>query len=158
MTSRTPGLSLAALAVLVLSACSVVGGADDSPPVTGGTIELAVSETCTDVSDPQCVSVDGEHVVLPPAFERAGVEDAAVAEGEGRNAVDVTFSEDGEAVFHALTKKAARAGGSARLVIKIGGEMRAAVAVMQALEGDHLQIVLAPDDSAREVVDLIHGG
>ena len=118
---------------------------------------MAVSETCTEVS-PQCVSVNGVNVVLPSAFEQASVEAAAVAEGNGQNAVDVTFSKDGEVVFHALTEKAAKAGAAARLVMKIGGELQAAVAVMQALEGNHLQINLSPDDSAQKVVDLIHEG
>ena len=157
MASRTPRFALVVLVVLALSACSAAGSAEERPSVTGGTIELAVSETCTEVS-PQCVSVNGENVVLPSAFERAGVEDAAVAEGEGQNAVDVTFSDDGQAVLHALTEKAAQAGTAARLVMKIGGELQAAVAVMQALEGDHLQINLSPKDSAQEVVDLIHEG
>ena len=158
MTSRTARLSLVVLVVLALSACSAPGGSDETSSVTGGTIELAVSETCTDVSDPQCVSINGQNVVLPSAFEHAGVEDAAVADGEGQNAVDVTFDKDGAAVLHTLTEKAARAGHTARLVMKMGGELQVAVAVMHALEGDQLQISLSPDDSAQKVVDLIHKG
>ena len=158
MNSRTLRLSLIALVVLVLSACSAADGAEKRSSVTGGAIELAVSEMCTDVSDPQCVVVDGVNIVLPPVFERANVEDANVAADEGRNAVDVTFSKDGAVVFNTLSDKAAEAGGTARLVMKIGGEIQAAVTVMQALEGNQVQIVLSPEDSAQEVLDLIRAG
>lgn len=157
MTSRTSRLSLVVLVVFALGGCSAAG-AGDTASATGGAVELAVSETCADRADPQCVLVNGENVVLPSAFERAGVEDATIAEGEGQNAVDVTFNEDGAVVLNALTEKAAQAGDSARLVIRIGGEIQAAVMVMQALEGDHVQISISPDDSAQEIVDLIHKG
>jgi hypothetical protein len=139
-------------------ACSTPGGPNGTSSSTGAAIELAVSKTCAEASDPHCVSGNGENVALPSAFERAGVEDAAVAEGAGQNAVGVTFDEDGAAVFHTLTKQAARAGRTARLVIKIGDELQAAVVVPQALEGDQVQIMLSPDESAQKVVDLIRGG
>ena len=155
MTSRTPGLSVVILAVLALSACSAA--ADEASSGTGGTIELAISETCAERSDSQCVSVNGENVLLPSAFEQAGVEESSVA-GDGQNAVDVTFNADGAEILHALTEKAARAGDSARLVISIGGELQAAVVVMEALEGDQVQIALSPHDNVQEIVDLIQGG
>ncbi len=158
MASRTPRLSLVVLIVLALSGCSAGVGASDTASVTGGAIELAVSETCADGADPQCVQVNGENVVLPSALERAGVKDATIAEGEGQNAVDVTFTEDGAIVFNALTVKAVQAGDSARLIIKIGGEIQAAAVVMEALEDDHVQISIAPDDNAQRIVDLIHKG
>ena len=158
MTSRTPTLCLVALVVLVLSACSTADGAEQQSSATGGAIELAVSEACTDVSDPQCVSVDGVNVLLPSEYERANVEDAAVATVEGQNAVDVTLSKEGAVVFNALTEKAVQAGDAARLVLKIGGEIQAAVTVVEALEGNQLQIILSPEDSAQEVVDMIREG
>ncbi|WP_133159804.1 hypothetical protein [Cryobacterium sp. TMN-39-2] len=70
----------------------------------------------------------------------------------------MTFDKDGAEVFHALTEKAVGAGDSARLVIKIGGELQAAVLVMEALKGDHAQIGLSPDVIAKEIVDLIRAG
>ena len=158
MNSRTLSVVSVVLAALALSACSSTPGIATTPTIAGGAIELAVSQTCAASSDPQCVAVNGENVVLPGAFERAGVGDAVVAEGEGRNAVDVTFSEDGAVVFHALTEKAAGAGSTARLVMRIGGELKAAVVVMQAMEGDQVQIGLSPDDNAQGVVDLIRRG
>ena len=158
MASRTPRLSRALLVVLALSGCSAGVGATGTASATGGAIELAVSQTCADGADPQCVQVNGENVVLPSALERAGVKDATIAEGEGQNAVDVTFTEDGAIVFNALTVKAVQAGDSARLIIKIGGEIQAAVVVMDAMEGDHVQISVSPDDNAQKIVDLIHKG
>jgi len=54
---------------------------------------------------PAPVSLNGENIVLPFAFERAGVKDAAVAEGARQNVADVTFDEDGTAVLHALSEE-----------------------------------------------------
>ena len=146
MTSRTRKISLVVLAVLALSACSAGVGANETPSATGGAIELAVAETCAKGSDPKCVSVKGEYVVLPSAFERAGVEDATAAEGQGPNTVDVTFTKEGATVLHTLTEKAARAKDSARLVLKIGGEIQSVVTVMQAVDNGRVQIGFSPDD------------
>ncbi|GAB3043809.1 hypothetical protein GCM10027052_27480 [Parafrigoribacterium mesophilum] len=157
MTSRKWWFCLAVPVLLTLSACSAPGGASEAASSTEGAIELAVSETCIEASDPQCVSVNGQNVALPAAYQRVGVTDAAAAEGGGQHAVDVTLTHDGAAVLHSLTKKAAQAGQAARLVIKIGDEIRGAVVVMQALEGDQLQIALSPDDNAQEVVQQIQG-
>jgi len=100
--------------------------------------------------------VNGENVVLPSAFERAGVEDATIAEGQ--NAVDVTFDKAGAVVFQTLADKAVQGGDSMRLMIKIGGQIQAAVVVMEVSEGDQVQISASPDKSAQELVDLIHKG
>ncbi len=156
-----PSMALMALAGLQLAFISHAVSANPAirtASATGGAIELAVSETCADGAGSQCVLVNGENVVLPSGFERAGVDDATIAEGEGQNAVDVTFTEDGAMVFNALTVKAVQAGDSARLVIQIGGEIQAAVVVMEAVEGDHVQISVSPEDNAQKIVDLIHKG
>lgn len=168
MTARTRKISLAVLAVLALSACSTGVGASETPSTnvgtietpsaTGGAIELSVAEVCAKGSDPKCVSVKGENVVLPSAFERASVEDATAAEGQGPNTVDVTFTKEGAAVLHTLTEKAARAKDSARLVMKIGGEIQSVVTVMEAVKEDRVQIDFSPDISAQEAIDLIHAG
>ncbi|TFC58559.1 hypothetical protein E3O62_10235 [Cryobacterium sp. TMT2-15-1] len=70
----------------------------------------------------------------------------------------MTFTEDGAVVFNALTVKAVQAGDSVRLIIKIGGEIQAAVVVMEAMESGHVQISVSPDDNAQKIVDLIHKG
>lgn len=157
MTSRTSGLALVALAVLVLGACSAADGDGVASADAGGMIEMAVSETCTDLSE-SCVLVNGTSVVLPAAFEEAGVKEASVAASD-QSVVDVTFTEDGAEVLHDLTEEAAGAGDPARLmVIRIGGELRSAVMVMEALTGDQVQIGLSPEADAQEMVDLIRAG
>lgn len=155
MNPRTPRLLLAAFFVLALSACSASTGATQTGSATGGAIEVAVSKTCTAGTDPKCVSVKGEHVVLPDSFEKVGVQDVSAADGQGPNTVDVTLTESGTRTFHALTEKAAQAGSSERLLVKIGGEVRAAVTVMQAIDSGHVQIDFSPDQNAQEAIDLI---
>ncbi len=153
MTSRTRGLYLLAPVLLTLSACSTDGATDEKSPIAQGAIEFAISELCAEMSDSQCVLVNGESIMLPSTFERAGVEAAVVAEGEGHNAVDLMLTDDGAAILHTLTEEAA--GGTARLVMKIGDEILAAVMVAEAVEGKQLQIALSPDDDAKRIVELI---
>ncbi|MGJ3403787.1 hypothetical protein [Glutamicibacter sp. Je.9.36] len=158
MTARTRKISLAVLAVLTLSACSTGVGASETSSAAGGAIELSVAEVCTKKSDPKCVSVKGENVVFPSAFEPAGVEDATAADGQGSNTVDVTLTKEGATALHALTEKAARANDSARLILKIGGEIQAVVTVMEPIDDGRVQIDFSPDLSAQEAIDLIHAG
>jgi len=157
MTSRPPLLAVIALVVVALSGCSAPVGAAETPTDGGGAIELAAAETCTDGSDPECLVIDGESLLLPSAFERAGVEDAVVAAGD-QNAVDVTFDADGTLVLQAVTEQVADAGDTARLVIRIDGEVVAAVVVVEALRDDEVQIALSPEDSAQDIVDGLRAG
>lgn len=156
MTLRTRKFALVALVSLSLCGCSAATGTDQTPASDGGVIELAVSETCAEGSEPQCAEVGGEWVVLPSTFERAVVEDAAVSDTQQQNAVDVSFSAEGAAVLHSLTDQAAQAGAEARLVFKLGDELLAAVVVMEALDGDQVTIALSPDDDPQQIVDLIY--
>jgi len=96
--------------------------------------------------------------VSPAVFKTATIEDAVASERDGQNTVDVTFTDDGAAIVNSLTAEAVQAGGEARLVMRIGDEIRAAVTVAEPLTGDSLTIALSPDDSAQEVVDLINKG
>ena len=148
-------LCLAVLGALALSACSAA--ADGAPSGTGGMIELAISEPCTEGSDSRCVSVNGTSILLPSSFEQAGIEESSVSE-DGQNMVDLTFNEEGTKVFHALTKEAADAGVSVRLAIRIGGELRAAVVVMNAMTGDQTQIGFSPEVNAQEMLEQIQAG
>ena len=154
MNSRIPRLSVAILFALALSACS----ANPTPEATGGAIEVAVSKTCTEGSDPKCVSVNGEHVMLPDTFERVDVQEASPAESQGPRTVDVTFTKDGSKALHALTEKAATAGSSERLLLKIGGKIQAAVTVMEPIDNGRVQINFSPDHSVQEAIDLIRRG
>ena len=156
MTARTFRLTLAAIALFALSACSAADGTDEGLSGTRGTIDMAVSDTCTAGSDSKCVLVNGQSVMLPSTFQEAGIKDSSVA-ANGQSAVDVTFNEDGAKIFQSLTKEAAGAGDSARLLIRIGDDLQAAVRVMEALKGDQIQIALSPDESAQAIVDLIRG-
>lgn len=158
MNSLTPRLALAALSMLALSACTANAGGNQSPSATGGAVEVAVSETCAAGSDPKCVLVKGENVVLPSTFERVGVKNASAAEDQGPNTVDVTFTKDGTKIFHALTEKAAQARNTERLLLKIGGEVQAVVTVMQAIDNGRVQIDFSPDHSSQEAIDLILAG
>jgi hypothetical protein len=158
MTFRTSTLPLVALVVLALSGCSAAVGADNASTGTGGNFEMAVTEICAEADDPQCVMVNGQSVVVPDVFQAAGVEDAAVADSDGQNAVTVTFDEEGAVVLQALTTETAEAGTDARLLIRIGGELQAAVTVLEPLDGAEAQIGLAPDEDAQEFVDRILQG
>lgn len=158
MNPLTPRLALAVLTMLALSACSPNADGSQTPSDTGAAVEAAVSETCVAGSDPKCVLVKGENVVLPSDFERVGVKNVSAAGDQSPNTVDVTFTKDGTKVFRALTEKAAQTGSSERLLLKIGGEVQAVVTVMQAIDNGRVQIDFSPDHSAQEAIDLIQAG
>jgi len=143
------------LGVLLLSGCVAGDGADDRGP-TAGAIELAVSETCVADSAPQCVAVNGEHVMVDAAgFSRAEVESVAVADDQQGNAVEVTLSSDGATVLETATAEVAQAGDDARLVIKVGDEVLSAVAVAEALKSDHFLMALPSGTSAEEFIEKV---
>jgi hypothetical protein len=144
------------LLLLAMSGCAAEVAEDEKAPTTGGGIEMAVSQTCDSGSLPECISVNGEYVmVVPSDFVRAGVEDAvAVANGE-TSAVDVKFDSGGATVFQTSTAEAAQAGETARLVMKVGDTVLSAVAVPEALQSDSVLVALPPDASADELVDSI---
>jgi len=157
MTFRADHFALVVLVSLALCGCSAAAVPGATPALAGGMIELAVSETCVEGSDPQCTAVGSDFVLVPPAFEQAGVEDAVVNESPQHNAVDVTLTSEGAAVLSNLTDEAAQAGGESRLLLKIGDEIRAAVEVIEPLNGDQVTIALSPEEDPQEVVDLLRG-
>lgn len=150
MNSRIARFSLAILFALALGACSANPGANPPPAATGGAIEVAVSKTSTEGSDPKCISVNGEHVMLPNTFERVDVQEASPTDGQGPNTVDVTFTEAGSQAFYTLTEKAAQAGSTDRLLLKIGGELQAAVTVIEATDNGLIQINFSPELKSSE--------
>lgn len=155
LSSLVGNVSGIGVAVLLLSGCASEAGAAD-PGATAGAIELAVSETCAADSAPECVDVNGEYVIVPDAgFSRAGVESVAAAGDEAGNAVDVTLTSEGAAVLESATAEAAQAGDDARLVIKVGGEVFAAVAVAEPLEGEHFLLALPPKLSAEGFTERV---
>ena len=131
---------------LTLSGCS----ADD----TGGTIEMALTETCVEGSGPQCVVVEGEAVREPAVFEQADVQSAVRSQAQ-ENAIEITFSPEGADVLADLTRKAVEAGTDSRVVLRVGGELVAAVVVMEPLEDAEVMISLGPDRDPEELLDRI---
>ena len=157
MTIRTAKVTLAVLAVLILSACASGGSVVGASSANQAKIGLAVSETCVAGSSAQCVAVNGENVLIPSAFEDADVQNATVVEGNGQSAVQVTFTDEGGMVLSALTAQAAKAGSTARLVIKAGGEIIGAPVVMQAIDNREVSIGVSPEDNAEALVAAILG-
>jgi len=157
MTFRRYWLALVSILALALSGCGATSVPGTTPPATGGFVELAVSSTCTEGSDPQCVLIGNEYVIRPSTFDDAAVANAAASESQQQDAVDLTFTAEGAAVLQDLTGQAAQAGGDSRLLLKAGDEIIGATVVMEALQGDHVTIAIPPEHTAQEVLDLIHG-
>lgn len=157
MIFRARHLALVGLCALLLPGCSAAVDPDATPAFVGGMMELAVSETCVEGSDPQCTAVGSDYVVLPSAFEQAAVQDAVVSDSPQQNAVEVTFTSEGAAVLNDLTNEAVQGGSESRLLLKIGDDVVAAVVVMEALDGDQVTIALSPEEDPQQVVDLLHG-
>ena len=147
----------AGLVLLGLSACSTGEGAGEPTAVArGGSLDIAVSQTCTENSDPQCTLVNGEYVlVIPSDFTRAGVESAAVASSNQSDLVDVRFDTDGAVVLQSASAAVAGAGSEARLVLRADDQVFAALTVPEALEGNEVQIAPSSTVSAEQLVELI---
>ncbi|TXK56022.1 hypothetical protein FVP63_04820 [Salinibacterium sp. dk5596] len=118
---------------------------------------MAISETCINGSGPDCVLVNGEHIALPPSFERASVERAIASVG-GQHSVSVTFDSDGAAIFTSLAEQAASAQPPTRMLLKIGGEVKAAVSVVEVPQTPHMEILFAPEENVDRLVELIQEG
>lgn len=157
MTYRTSRVAILVLASLVLGGCTATADTDTASSPAGGTIELAISRTCNEGSDSRCLPVGDEHVMRPSGYDEAAVEKAVVSGDKQQNAVHITFTDDGAEVLTDLTTRAADAGSESRLLLKIGGEIRAAVRVEEPLSGERVTIGLAPEDDPQEVVELIRG-
>ncbi|SKB02116.1 hypothetical protein SAMN06295879_3440 [Agreia bicolorata] len=155
--SRALAGAAAGLLIVALSACSTGEDAGEPTAVTrGGSLDIAVSQTCTENSEPQCTLVNGEYVlVIPSDFTRAGVESGAVASSPQGDLVDVRFDADGAAVLQSASAAVASAGSDARLVLRADNQVFAALTVPEALEGDEVQIAPSSTVSAEQLVELI---
>ncbi len=154
LADKLCGVGLGIL-VLVSSGCAADGGTD-GPAATAGAIEVAASETCAAGSAPECVPVNGEHVLVAASdLRRAEVEAVTVADGQPGDAVDITLSSEGAAVLETLTSEVAKAGDDGRLVIMVGSEVLSAVAVAEALRDDHFVIALPAGTSAQEFIESV---
>lgn len=152
MTTRIPRIIMVLLAVSALSACSSAVSGDAPEASSPGVIEVAVSEVCASGGDKVCASVNGEEIVVPASYEQVGVLEAAAAD---RGVVNLTLDPDGASVLHALTEEAAQSGGTARLVIKFGGEIQAAPSVQEPLGGNQVSISFDTDSQAKEAIAAI---
>ncbi|GAA1525469.1 hypothetical protein BJ978_001405 [Agromyces terreus] len=158
MGSQVWKFSAFGLLIVAMSGCSAGDNPGEGTPADGGGIEMSVSQTCTSGSAPECVSVNGEYVmVLEADFVHAGVETAEAVSVGDTNAVDVKFDEDGASVFQELTAEAAESAGTARLVIKAGDEVLSAVTVVEPMQGDTAVIALPPGADPDELVEMIRG-
>ncbi|WP_336645529.1 hypothetical protein [Microbacterium sp. USHLN186] len=153
MTQRTTRCMLVVLALLSLCGCAAAGDSETTAASTRASLQLALSTTCDDASDPHCIPVGSERVLLPSTFENAAVENAVARS----DSVDVTFTDNGAEVLNDLTAQASGAGAEFRLLVKVGHEIIAAVSVMEPLNGDHVTLGLTQKHDPETVVALIQG-
>lgn len=162
MSSRIWKYSAVGLLLVATSGCTTGGTTGDSPgersTAEPGGIEMSVAQTCRSGSAPECVSVNGEYVmILESDFLRVGVETAEAVADDTTNAVDVTFDDAGADVFQELTAEAAASGGTARLVIRVGDEVLSAVTVVEPMHGDTAVIALPPDTNPNDLARMLRG-
>lgn len=163
-------LALAITLLAALTACSSDGTGEEQPTsapptaneamnATSGALELAISQTCAPGSDPQCIPINDEHIlVVPTAFERAGVDSASGAPPSGASdMINVTFDSDGAAVARTMTVEASQSGDQTRLVMKVGDEIVSAVRVQGELQGDQMMVALPPDAATEEILNSLNG-
>ena len=155
--SRALASAGAGLLLLGLSACSSGDDAGEPTAVAReGSLDVAVSQICAENSEPRCTLVNGEYVlVVPSDFTRAGVDSAVVANSNQSDVVDVRFDADGAEVLQFASAAVAGAGSDARLVLRAGDQVFAALTVPEALAGDEVQIAPSSTVSAERLVELI---
>ncbi|MDX2355365.1 hypothetical protein [Dietzia sp. PP-33] len=162
-------IALAISLLAALTACSsddTAGGGSTAPPPADeagntpqGALELAISQTCTPGSEPRCIPVNGEHVlVAPTAFERAGVDSASGAPPSGESdMITVTLDGDGTRVVSRMTAEATHAGDHSRLVMKVGDHIISSVRVRGELRSEQLQVALPPGAPTEDILEDLNG-
>src|SRR5690625_42584 len=148
------------LAAVTRSTDAYRAGIDEAASLSGGTIELAVSQTCTGGSESECMLVNDEPVTIDPSqFVSAGVEEAYVAyDGASSEVVHVKFDDQGTSSLQSISAQVAEVGEEGRLVVKVGEEVLSAIRVPAAISGSDVQIELHEDTTAVSVLELIRGG
>ena len=153
-----------------LTACSPEGtdgeqptsappAANEAATAASGTLELDISQTCAPGSDPQCIPLNDEHIlVAPAAFERIGVDSASSAPSSGEfDMINVTLDNDGATVARKMTNEASQAGDQTRLVMKVGDEIVSAVRVQGELRGDQMMVAIPPGAATEEILNNLNG-
>lgn len=148
------------LAAVTRSTDSYRAGTDATASSDRGAIELAVSQTCTPGSEPECTPVNDEHVTVDPSqFVSVGVEEAsAVSDGEEDDALHLRLDDDGTSALRSLSAQVVDVGEEGRLVVKVGEQVLSAVRVPAAIDGSDVQIALPQATTAESVIDLVQGG
>lgn len=157
MPNRTSKVAVVILSSLALAGCTTPSDSGPESSPTEGSIEFAVSETCGEGTVAECISLVQESVIRPADFDAASVIEAEVSDDSQENAVDITLTEEGSKILTELTEEASEQGDDARLVVKVGDEIIAAVRVEEPLVGENLTVSLAPDEDPQEIVELIRG-
>lgn len=158
MTQHTARFAFVILVSLGLCGCAVAGDSETPAARRGGSIQMAVTQTCDAGSDPQCIPMGDEHLMRPSDFEEAAVETAVARTDDTQNAVDVTFTDQGAEVLNDLTTQASDADDESRLLVKAGDEIVSAVSVMEPISGNQVTFGLSPEDEADAIVELIQAG
>lgn len=121
-------------------------------------MQLAVSQTCTPGSAPDCESVGDEHIVVTASdFIRVGVISAAPAR-DGIPAIDVEFDAEGAIAFSQASKDVVEKGDDGRLVLRADDHVLGAVRVPSPVAVSQLRIFLQDDLSAEDAARWITGG
>ncbi|MCT1517274.1 hypothetical protein [Dietzia cercidiphylli] len=162
-------LALAITLLATSAACSSGGTAEEQPasppPSTNeamnaptGALELAVSQTCAPGSDPQCINVNDEHILVDPtAFERAGVDSASGAQpSEESDMITVNLDTAGATVASRMTAEASQAGEQTRLVMKVGDEIISAARVQGEFRNDQMLVALPPGAPTEEILKTLN--
>lgn len=163
-------LALAIALLATSAACSSGGTAEQqpasAPPTTNeamnaptGALELAISQTCAPGSAPQCIPVNDEHIlVVPTAFERAGVDSASDAKSsEKTDMITVNLDTAGATVASRMTAEASQAGEQTRLVVKVDDEIISAVRVQGELHNNQLVVALPPGTPTDKILESLNG-
>lgn len=166
----TKKLTLVISLLAALTGCSSDGSSEDNattpPPAsddavnaTSGALELAVSQTCSPGSDPQCIPYYDEHIlVVPTALERAAVESASGDPSAGEfDMITVQLDSAGTEVVQRMTAEALQAGDRTRLVMKVGDTVISAARVRGELRTDHMQVALPPDAPTQDILKNLNG-
>ena len=146
--------------LLTLGACGQAKAGDPvaSTSDRGGAIGLAVSQTCTPGSRPDCEAIGDEYVIVAPSdFARVGVTTATPAP-DGSGAVDLVLDAEGARAFSEASGQVAQKGDDGRLVLSVEAEVLSAVRVPTPVAVKHMQISLPDHLRAEDVARQISGG
>ncbi|MCT1435491.1 hypothetical protein [Dietzia maris] len=103
--------------------------------------------------------MNDEHIlVVPTAFERAGVDSASDAKSsEKTDMITVNLDTAGATVASRMTAEASQAGEQTRLVVKVDDEIISAVRVQGELRNNQLVVALPPGTPTDKILESLTG-